>query len=1048
MCLMGVLKDIQTDMELASVKMAVEYRSRLSVDALKLCGNAADAEDLVSSVFNEVFSRDGGYDPKKGELYSYLKGVLDHLYARTKRRAVNRGTVAVEPSVLAEDETLSTTCTEDEILARSDHDALRAAIGRLPPDYRDAVLLHYFSELPIVKVARILSISEGTVKWRLCMARKVLASDLGGLCERGKKPLVVLAVLLLGLGAVFAAVKTGGFGLLPDRESEPAKERTSVAPIVECVAPAGGSGSGGESTASGADILNRNETSIVTVTGETNMNTGKLAIATVMTSLSVVGSVIPEKEDFGLKGATLLEFIESTGTQWIDTGFIVTGKSGFDLDIMSLNTVCTTWNGGAASGYGCVMGAEKTGGRGFWWLGTWNHFQTGGLDYAGAQIHYPGGLSKGNRVFNALRNNIIVYDPSLGIDPVSTVTTPFTATGSLGLFADKNSDTGFKESASLRLYGLKLYEGDEVKRDYLPCLDPDGVACLYDCVAGDFVYNCGSGLFVTNGAAVCVGLVCQDAARDGELLMATVSRQTDLHCAWKVYAFYGESYHGTDKDAWTADGGMCVAGRLSVGVASAAVAATDIPETARYLRFCAVPETVDCIATAGRWSAAVDCVEAGRVEGMVMPRFASAEVVSTAFVSANVSVACAWKGKGASGYDVLAVCEHGGRVCTNRLVSGSTEVGSPVEYVLDGLLPHTDYTLHFLMVNDASDSVVRFPAEGELSFSTKPEFRTRLSDFSGTEQLEYVTFPSGAYVDTGVAIDNHQIECRFYDDGFVQDKHVFGSQADYNYTHFTVWQESGAIAWYWGVKGSQGHGGAWSAGEHTVLFNDINEHKVYVDGEALTVVGTAPSGSKTNGQTLWVGRRGSVANFTGRVYSFKITDANGNVVSDLVPCNYTGVGNKPVVGLFDVVSGVFRPCLGNLLSAGPTISAGAPIAVSNAVLTVWRSDKTLGRLNAKLVLNVERAKVNVYVMYGNVYGGDSFVNWAKVRRLSPIGGGNRMFEVKVSSFSPANRYVRFAIVPVDDDGNEDLSVMLWSDTMLTDELDRQIAKQGIAIIVR
>ena len=128
---------------------------------------------------------------------------------RLNRRAVNRGTVSVDPAVLAADETLSTTCTDDEIFARSDHDALREAIGRLPADFRDAVLLHYFSELPIAKVARILGISSGTVKWRLSMARKVLAHDLGEAVGKAKKPLAVLGALLLGVATLFAAYQTG-----------------------------------------------------------------------------------------------------------------------------------------------------------------------------------------------------------------------------------------------------------------------------------------------------------------------------------------------------------------------------------------------------------------------------------------------------------------------------------------------------------------------------------------------------------------------------------------------------------------------------------------------------------------------------------------------------------------------------------------------------------------------------------------------------------------------------------------------------------------------
>ena len=204
---MGVVKDIQTDLEIASVKMMTECRSRLLVYALRICGNPTDAEDLVGSAFKEFFAHIEGYDSKKGELYPYLKGILDHLHARTKRRAVNRGTVAVDPSVLESDETLVTTCTEDEILANSDHDALRAAIGRLPPKSREVILLHYFSELPVAKVARVLGISGGTVKWRLNMARKALATDLGRTFDCGKKPLAVILVALVSLASA-AAVAT------------------------------------------------------------------------------------------------------------------------------------------------------------------------------------------------------------------------------------------------------------------------------------------------------------------------------------------------------------------------------------------------------------------------------------------------------------------------------------------------------------------------------------------------------------------------------------------------------------------------------------------------------------------------------------------------------------------------------------------------------------------------------------------------------------------------------------------------------------------------
>ena len=62
---MGVFKDIQTDLELASVKVLTEYWNRLLLDALKLCKNHTDAEDLVASVFEEFLPRAMGMILKK-----------------------------------------------------------------------------------------------------------------------------------------------------------------------------------------------------------------------------------------------------------------------------------------------------------------------------------------------------------------------------------------------------------------------------------------------------------------------------------------------------------------------------------------------------------------------------------------------------------------------------------------------------------------------------------------------------------------------------------------------------------------------------------------------------------------------------------------------------------------------------------------------------------------------------------------------------------------------------------------------------------------------
>lgn len=45
------------------------------------------------------------------------------------------------------------------------------------------------------------------------------------------------------------------------------------------------------------------------------------------------------------------------------------------------------------------------------------------------------------------------------------------------------------------LYYCKIWQGDTLVRDFVPVLDTEGVACLYDNVSKEYFYNSGSGEF-------------------------------------------------------------------------------------------------------------------------------------------------------------------------------------------------------------------------------------------------------------------------------------------------------------------------------------------------------------------------------------------------------------------------------------------------------------------------------------------------------------------------------------------------------------------------
>ncbi|MDP9342224.1 MAG: sigma-70 family RNA polymerase sigma factor [Actinomycetota bacterium] len=72
--------------------------------------------------------------------------------------------------------------------AGADPDAaedVRRAVRRLPPRQREAVVLHYAMDLPVVEVARLMRCAEGTVKAHLSKAREALRGRLEGVRDEG-----------------------------------------------------------------------------------------------------------------------------------------------------------------------------------------------------------------------------------------------------------------------------------------------------------------------------------------------------------------------------------------------------------------------------------------------------------------------------------------------------------------------------------------------------------------------------------------------------------------------------------------------------------------------------------------------------------------------------------------------------------------------------------------------------------------------------------------------------------------------------------------------
>ena len=191
------------------------------------------------------------------------------------------------------------------------------------------------------------------------------------------------------------------------------------------------------------------------------------------------------------EGYTAVEYIQTSGSQYIDTGVKVSASVGLSADFCFVDTRSNQNLAQAYDGTGkyyqltVLMISSWGSPDGSVWflcgyLNTNQYFKKADTD---RHVYH----------FNADGQYTVEMD---GIqyakaDPSQT-TFPADARN-LYLFA-RNSPAvdGY---ARMKLYSCAMYDGGRKIRDFKPCLDADGVPCLYDLISKTAFYNQGSGSF-------------------------------------------------------------------------------------------------------------------------------------------------------------------------------------------------------------------------------------------------------------------------------------------------------------------------------------------------------------------------------------------------------------------------------------------------------------------------------------------------------------------------------------------------------------------------
>jgi RNA polymerase sigma factor (sigma-70 family) len=138
--------------------------------AMRYAIDEHEAADIMSHAFIKMFRSISSFDETKGNFHGWLKRIvinesLDHIKQRSKFSHQEIET-AEEPSIT------------NAVIEKTDAAAIMELIKQLPPATHAVFVLYAIDGFAHKEIAAQLKISEGTSKWHLSEARKILQQKL------------------------------------------------------------------------------------------------------------------------------------------------------------------------------------------------------------------------------------------------------------------------------------------------------------------------------------------------------------------------------------------------------------------------------------------------------------------------------------------------------------------------------------------------------------------------------------------------------------------------------------------------------------------------------------------------------------------------------------------------------------------------------------------------------------------------------------------------------------------------------------------------------
>lgn len=184
-----LVEGLRQGTETAYEALIAEYQQPVYNLAMRLLSDPSDACDVVQEVFLKVFRKIGAfrgdsslktwvYRIAVNEAYNYKRWFGRHLKQQVGLEGEEEGNLSYCDRLPDPGRSPFDSASDSE-----QHQLVEAALARLNPTYRTAVVLRDIEELSYEEISEVLQVALGTVKSRILRGREALRKELAGRLE-------------------------------------------------------------------------------------------------------------------------------------------------------------------------------------------------------------------------------------------------------------------------------------------------------------------------------------------------------------------------------------------------------------------------------------------------------------------------------------------------------------------------------------------------------------------------------------------------------------------------------------------------------------------------------------------------------------------------------------------------------------------------------------------------------------------------------------------------------------------------------------------------